>query len=108
MSGAKANAAAVPEVFLLNARRAVQGDINTINRAVSTLKTWGIPEADIQAVRDEAARHRIAVSTIGANRLGPGAIAPTLLLGYARMPEAAIAPGVRELTAVVRRVASAR
>jgi cobalt-zinc-cadmium efflux system membrane fusion protein len=51
---AEANAAAVPEVFLLNARRAVQGDINTINRAVSTLKTWGIPEADIQAVRQEA------------------------------------------------------
>jgi cobalt-zinc-cadmium efflux system membrane fusion protein len=45
---------AVPEVFLLNYRRNVQGDINTVNRAVNTLKTWGIPEADIQAVRDEA------------------------------------------------------
>jgi cobalt-zinc-cadmium efflux system membrane fusion protein len=32
----------------------VQGDINAINRAVNTLKTWGIPEEDIQAVRDEA------------------------------------------------------
>jgi cobalt-zinc-cadmium efflux system membrane fusion protein len=51
---AEAKAEAVPEVFLLNARRAVQGDVNTINRAVSTLKTWGILEADIQAVRDEA------------------------------------------------------
>jgi cobalt-zinc-cadmium efflux system membrane fusion protein len=51
---AEAKAEAVPEVFLLNARRNVQGDINTINRAVSTLKTWGIPEEDIQAVRDEA------------------------------------------------------
>jgi cobalt-zinc-cadmium efflux system membrane fusion protein len=51
---AEAKEAAVPEVFLLNARRNVQGDINTINRAVSTLKTWGIPEEDIQAVRDEA------------------------------------------------------
>jgi cobalt-zinc-cadmium efflux system membrane fusion protein len=45
---------AVPDVFLLNYRRAVQGDINTINRAVSTLKTWGISEEDIQAVRGEA------------------------------------------------------
>jgi cobalt-zinc-cadmium efflux system membrane fusion protein len=32
----------------------LEGDINTINRAVSTLKTWGIPDQDIQAVRDEA------------------------------------------------------
>jgi membrane fusion protein, heavy metal efflux system len=45
---------AVPEVFLLNYRRNVQGDNNTVNRAVNTLKTWGIPDADIQAVRDEA------------------------------------------------------
>jgi cobalt-zinc-cadmium efflux system membrane fusion protein len=51
---AEAKAEAVPEVFLLNARRNVQGDINAIQRALSTLKTWGIPEADIQAVRDEA------------------------------------------------------
>jgi cobalt-zinc-cadmium efflux system membrane fusion protein len=51
---AEAHSESVPEVFILNARRNVQGDINTINRAVSTLKTWGIPEADIQAVRDEA------------------------------------------------------
>jgi cobalt-zinc-cadmium efflux system membrane fusion protein len=51
---AEEKAEAVPEVFLLNARRNVQGDINAINRAVSTLKTWGIPEADIQAVRQEA------------------------------------------------------
>jgi cobalt-zinc-cadmium efflux system membrane fusion protein len=51
---AEEKAEAVPEVFLLNARRNVQGDINAVNRAVNTLKTWGIPEADIQAVRDEA------------------------------------------------------
>ena len=51
---AEQSAAAVPEVFLLNARRNVQGDINAINRAVNTLETWGIPEEDIQAVRDEA------------------------------------------------------
>ncbi len=51
---AEAKAEAVPEVFLLNARRAVQGDLNAINRALSTLQTWGIPEPDIQAVREEA------------------------------------------------------
>jgi cobalt-zinc-cadmium efflux system membrane fusion protein len=51
---AEAKAEAVPEVFLWTARKNVQGDINTINRIVSTLKTWGIPEEDIQAVRDEA------------------------------------------------------
>jgi len=51
---AEAHADSVPEVFILNYRRNVQGDINTINRAVSTLKAWGIPEEDIQAVRDEA------------------------------------------------------
>ena len=44
----------VPEVFLLNQRRAVEGDHNAIARALNTLKTWNIPEADIQAVRDEA------------------------------------------------------
>jgi cobalt-zinc-cadmium efflux system membrane fusion protein len=54
LKAAEAKAQFVPDVFLWNARRNVQGDINTINRAVSTLRTWGIPEADIQAVRDEA------------------------------------------------------
>jgi cobalt-zinc-cadmium efflux system membrane fusion protein len=51
---AEESTSAVPEVFLLNARRNVQGDINAINRAVNTLQTWGIPEQDIQSVRDEA------------------------------------------------------
>jgi cobalt-zinc-cadmium efflux system membrane fusion protein len=51
---AQAAESAVPEVFILNGLRNVQGDINTINRAVSTLETWGIPKEDIQAVRDEA------------------------------------------------------
>jgi membrane fusion protein, heavy metal efflux system len=49
-----ATSSVVPEVQLWNQRRAVQGDINAINRAVSTLRTWGIPEEDIQACRDEA------------------------------------------------------
>ncbi len=50
---AEAHSAAVPEVFLLNAKRNVQADINAVSRAENTLKTWAIPEAEIQAVRDE-------------------------------------------------------
>ena len=45
---------ATTEVFLLNARRNAEGDVNNINRAVNTLRTWGIPEEDIQAIIDEA------------------------------------------------------
>jgi len=44
---------AVPEVFLLNAKRNVQADINAVSRAENTLKTWAVPEEEIQAVRDE-------------------------------------------------------
>ncbi len=50
---AEARSAAVPEVFLLNARRNVQGDACNVNRAENTLKTWAIPEEDIQSVREE-------------------------------------------------------
>ncbi len=50
---AEAHSGAVPEVFLLNAKRNVQADINLVARAENTLKTWQIPEAEIQAVRDE-------------------------------------------------------
>jgi cobalt-zinc-cadmium efflux system membrane fusion protein len=45
---------AVPEVFVRNAERNVRADHNNIERALNTLKTWGIPEEDIQAVYDEA------------------------------------------------------
>jgi cobalt-zinc-cadmium efflux system membrane fusion protein len=44
----------VPEAFILNARRNVQGDYNAINRAESTLRAWNVPESDIRAVRKEA------------------------------------------------------
>ncbi len=50
---AEAYSAAVPEVFLLNAKRNVQADLNAVARAENTLKTWAIPEEEIQAVRDE-------------------------------------------------------
>jgi cobalt-zinc-cadmium efflux system membrane fusion protein len=45
---------AVPEVFLLNAFRAVQGDRNAINRALNNLKVWNIPQKDIDALHAEA------------------------------------------------------
>lgn len=51
---AEAHADAVTEIFLLTARRNVEADINAVSRAENTLRTWDIPEADIQAVRDEA------------------------------------------------------
>jgi cobalt-zinc-cadmium efflux system membrane fusion protein len=51
---AEEHADAVPEVFLWNAQRQVQGDINSVNRALATLRTWGIPQRDIDAVLAEA------------------------------------------------------
>jgi cobalt-zinc-cadmium efflux system membrane fusion protein len=44
----------VPDIMLWNQERTVVGDINAIERAVSTLRAWGIPEEDIQALRKEA------------------------------------------------------
>jgi cobalt-zinc-cadmium efflux system membrane fusion protein len=44
----------VPDIMLWNQERTVIGDINAIERAVSTLRAWGIPEEDIQALRKEA------------------------------------------------------
>jgi cobalt-zinc-cadmium efflux system membrane fusion protein len=44
----------VPEAFILQARRNVQGDYNNINRAENTLRAWNIPEDEIRAVRREA------------------------------------------------------
>jgi cobalt-zinc-cadmium efflux system membrane fusion protein len=52
----ESKASVVPDVMLWQQKKAVQSDINAINRAVSTLRTWGIPEEDIQAARDEAER----------------------------------------------------
>jgi len=52
----EAKASVVPDVMLWQQKKAVETDINSLNRAISTLRTWGIPEEDIQAVRDEAER----------------------------------------------------
>jgi cobalt-zinc-cadmium efflux system membrane fusion protein len=51
---AESNREAIPEVFLLQAKRTVQADLNAITRAERTLLAWGIPENDIEAVRKEA------------------------------------------------------
>lgn len=48
--------AAVPEVFVLNARRNVETDRNSMVRAENTLRVWGIPDEDIKAAHDEADR----------------------------------------------------
>ena len=50
---AEASSAAV-EVFVLNARRNLEADLNHSNQAANTLRTWGIPEKDIQKIIDEA------------------------------------------------------
>jgi cobalt-zinc-cadmium efflux system membrane fusion protein len=54
LKSAEAKVASLPEAFLWTARRNVRGDINAVNRAVNMLKTWGISDEDIKAVRDEA------------------------------------------------------
>jgi len=59
LKAAQSKIESVPAVFLWNAERNVQGDRNTVNRAVSMLQTWGIPEEDIQAVRDEAEKVKL-------------------------------------------------
>ena len=57
-----------------------------------------VPE---DAVLAECAMRRIALETVSSYRSGPPAGPPTLLLGYAKMPEATIRAGVRELAAAV-------
>jgi cobalt-zinc-cadmium efflux system membrane fusion protein len=51
---AEDHADAVPQVFLWNALRQVQGDQNNVNRALATLRSWGISEEDIKKVQEEA------------------------------------------------------
>ena len=53
---AEAHAEAVPEVFILNARRNVAADQIKVDRAERTLRMWEIPDKEIQALKDEANR----------------------------------------------------
>jgi cobalt-zinc-cadmium efflux system membrane fusion protein len=54
LNGATAKSESVPSVYLWQFVKNVSGDISLIDRAVNTLRTWGIAEEEIQAVRDEA------------------------------------------------------
>jgi cobalt-zinc-cadmium efflux system membrane fusion protein len=54
LAEAEKSTGAVPPVFMWNAVRAVEGDRNAVARAENTLKTWNIPEKDIEAVYKEA------------------------------------------------------
>ncbi len=48
------NRAAIPEVYWLNQLHSVQTDRNAITRALMNLKTWDIPQAEIDDLHEEA------------------------------------------------------
>jgi CheY-like chemotaxis protein len=48
------NSPSTVKTFIDNATRNVEADINHSNQASNTLRTWGIPEADIQKIIDDA------------------------------------------------------
>ena len=56
---------------------------------------------DEDSLRAECARRRVEISTISDYTPGAFARQPTLLLGYAQVPEPAIAAGIAELAAAV-------
>ncbi len=56
---------------------------------------------DEAALREAARRRRLELSTLSDYRPGAFATDPVLLLGYAQIPEAAVAAGVRELAAAI-------
>jgi cobalt-zinc-cadmium efflux system membrane fusion protein len=55
---ANKSSGAVPPAFMWNAERAVEGDRNAVARAERTLRVWRVPEQEIDAIREEAARIR--------------------------------------------------
>jgi GntR family transcriptional regulator/MocR family aminotransferase len=57
---------------------------------------------DEQAILDEARRRGVGLESLAHYRLRERADPPTLILGYAQVPEATIRAGVRELAAAVR------
>jgi len=50
----KENDDAIPEVMYLRQLRAVKGDRNDVNRAMTTLRLWDIPQEEIDALHDLA------------------------------------------------------
>jgi GntR family transcriptional regulator/MocR family aminotransferase len=59
-------------------------------------------DCDEQAILDEAHRRRIDLTTMRDFWIEPGSGPPTLLLGYAQIPEPAVHASVRELANAVR------
>ncbi len=57
---------------------------------------------DEEAIRHEAGRRRVALSTMNDYRPAPTGRPPTLVLGYAQMSDDRIGAGVREVAAAVR------
>jgi DNA-binding transcriptional MocR family regulator len=62
--------------------------------------TLGEP-VDEAALRSACERRRVAISTLSDYRAGAFAENPTLLLGYAQLPEPAIPAGVAELARAI-------
>ncbi len=54
------------------------------------------------AILAAAQARRIDFAVLGEHFSGQATAPPTLLLGYAQVPEAAVRPGVREIAAIVR------
>jgi GntR family transcriptional regulator / MocR family aminotransferase len=78
-------------------------DATTRGVAAGLHATVELPEGnDEEAILEEARHRRIELSTMSEHRMQPGTGPPTLLLGYAQIPEAAIRPGVEALAEAVR------
>jgi GntR family transcriptional regulator / MocR family aminotransferase len=63
--------------------------------------TVELPDGDERAIFEEARRRRIAIATLAEYRIEDRKGPPTLLLGYAPMPEPAIRAGIKELAAAI-------
>jgi GntR family transcriptional regulator / MocR family aminotransferase len=71
--------------------------------------TVQLPDGDDeQAIVEEASRRRIDLTTMRHHWFGSRGGPPTLLLGYAQIPEPAIRPGVREIAEAIRAARLAR
>lgn len=65
--------------------------------------TVGLPDIDdAEAIKAEARRRGIGVSTMAEHRVRSRSGQPTLLLGYANVTEASIRVGIKELAAAVK------
>jgi cobalt-zinc-cadmium efflux system membrane fusion protein len=58
LTEAEKSSGAVPQVFMWNATRTVEADLNAVNRAERTLRVWRLTDQEIQELRDEAEKIR--------------------------------------------------